>query len=178
MLYGSQFPGSKAFNPAAFAPGPSRAAGRFRPECTAGLRSLASRSCVTTAISSHRKVRSAFSSRVLQHFQSPELRQPQQYPDQPVRPIDANACQQPRLRWREWRFPAPLYQIGGPRSFQLALKLFLSPASRFDTRPRHLRAVESPRDIDSPSSSDRRRWQLRDAERNSQIGVSYENLLR
>jgi CheY-like chemotaxis protein len=54
----------------------------------------------------------------------------------PVRPLDANAGQQPGLRRHEWW----LYQIGGPRSIQLALKLQFSGSWRPPKSgvPRHL----------------------------------------
>jgi len=47
----------------------------------------------------------------------------QQHPNQsPVRPFDADASELPGLRRLQWRLQPP-YQIGGPRSIQLALKL-------------------------------------------------------
>jgi hypothetical protein len=56
-------------------------------------------------------------------FNHPNFGQPDNIlSDPPLRPIDADASQLPRLRRRQWRLQ-PLYQIGGPRSIQLALKL-------------------------------------------------------
>ena len=51
VLYGSQYPGGKAFNPAAFSLTAYRAAGRFRPQRAAGFRAVASRCRVSAAIS-------------------------------------------------------------------------------------------------------------------------------
>ena len=86
-----------------------RAAGRFRAQCPAGVRGLASRFCVAKAVLSDREVWASFPIRVLQHIQPPKLRQPQQHPWQPtVWPIYADAGEQPRLRRCQWRLQPPV----------------------------------------------------------------------
>ncbi len=64
---------------------------------------------------------------LLQHLQAPELRQPRQHPNQPP----SSAIRHKRSASGLGSGGAnggfnPLYQIGGPRSIQLALKLQFS----------------------------------------------------
>ena len=60
---------------------------------------------------------------VMKHSPAPKLRQPQQHLNQPaVWPIDADVSQLPGSGGANGGFN-PLYQIGGPHSIQLALKL-------------------------------------------------------
>src|SRR6266404_2106672 len=56
-------------------------------------------SCRAAACERGREGRASFPGRVLQHSEPPELRKSQQRPDQPaVRPLDANAGEQSRVR--------------------------------------------------------------------------------
>jgi hypothetical protein len=60
---------------------------------------------------------------LLQYLQPPQLRQPQQQPDQPsLRPIDPTLASSLGSGGANGGFNS-LYQIGDPRSIQLALKL-------------------------------------------------------
>ena len=68
---------------------------------------VASRFCGAAAIFTHlREIGVSFPGRVLQPIQPPQLRQPQQLPNQStVRPVDTNSCKLSRLRRCQWLQP-------------------------------------------------------------------------
>ncbi len=67
--------------------------------------------------------RMAFRAEFFDIFNHPNFGKPQQHPEQPpVRPLDANAGEQPGLWRRKWRLQPPLPNRRRP-SIQLALKL-------------------------------------------------------
>src|SRR5208337_3484228 len=107
-LYGSSYPGGKAFNPAAFT-APPAGTGRPGAQYPARLWSMASRFCRASAIQAHRKGGSPVPRRDVQRIQPSELRSSGQSGRLcAVWPIHADAGQQPGRRRRKWRLQSAL----------------------------------------------------------------------
>jgi hypothetical protein len=105
--FGSQYPGGKIFNKAAFSVSPKGSAREHRPQCPAGFRSYASRCCRPASVSSHREHEPAFPFGVLQHFQPAEFRQSRQQ-------LNHRCSVTPRKSWRAALVPAALMAASTP----------------------------------------------------------------
>ena len=123
MLYGAQYPGGKAFNPAAFTPAPVGQQGDFGRDVLRGFGAWQADVAFQRQFSLTEKVALRFRGELFNVFNHPSFGPP----DNNL--ADALFGQSTQTLASSLGSGGangglnPLYQIGGPRSVQLALKL-------------------------------------------------------
>jgi hypothetical protein len=128
-LYGSQYPGGKAFNPAAFTPPPSDANGNPLRQGNLGRNTLRGFGAAQWDFAVHRdfpiheSLKLQFRAEFLNLLNHPNFGSPSSIIDQGGFGVATQMLGQSLTDFVGTGGFDPLYQIGGPRSMQFALKL-------------------------------------------------------
>jgi hypothetical protein len=122
VLYGSQYPGGKAFNPAAFTPAPTGQQGDFGHNVLRGFGAWQADVAFQRQFRLTEKVGLRFRGEFFNIFNHPNFGSPDNSLTSPLfgqstQTLASNLAGADNAGFN------PLYQIGGPRSIQLALKL-------------------------------------------------------
>jgi Carboxypeptidase regulatory-like domain/TonB dependent receptor len=123
VLHGSQYPGGKAFNPAAFTPPPSGQQGNFSRNLLRGFGAWQSDAAFQRQFHFTEKVGLRFRSEFFNFFNHPEFGPPGNNLTQPLFGKSTQTLASSLGSGGANGGFNPLYQLGGPRSVQLALKL-------------------------------------------------------
>jgi len=122
VLYGSQYPGGKAFNPAAFTPPPTGQQGDFGRNVLRGFGAWQADVAFQRQFRLTEKVGLRFRGEFFNLFNHPNFGPPTNSLTSPLFGQSAQTLASSLAGGVGAGFN-PLYQIGGPRSIQLALKL-------------------------------------------------------
>ena len=122
VLYGSQYPGGKAFNPAAFAPPPAGQQGDFGRNVLRGFGATQVDLALQRQFHLTERLGLSFRGEFFNIFNHPNFGSPN---NMLTSPLFGQSTQMlaSSLAGADNAGFNPLYQIGGPRSIQLALKL-------------------------------------------------------
>jgi hypothetical protein len=123
VFYGSQYPGGKAFNPAAFTPPPTGQQGDFSRNVLRGFGATQVDFAVQRQFSLTEKLRLNFRSEFFNMFNHPNFGSPNNSLTSPLFGLSTQTLASSLGSGGANGGFNPLYQIGGPRSIQLALKL-------------------------------------------------------
>jgi hypothetical protein len=122
VLYGSQYPGGKAFNPAAFAPPPSGQQGNLGRNVLRGFGAWQADVSLQRGFHLTEKLTLRFRAEFFNIFNHPNFGSPNNTLTNPLFGQSTQTLANGLAGGNNAGFN-PLYQIGGPRSIQLALKL-------------------------------------------------------
>ncbi len=122
VLYGSQYPGGKAFNPAAFTPPPTGQQGDFGRNVLRGFGAWQADLAFQRQFRLTEKVGLRFRGEFFNLFNHPNFGPPTNSLTSPLFGLSTQTLASSLAGADNAGFN-PLYQIGGPRSVQLALKL-------------------------------------------------------
>jgi hypothetical protein len=122
-LYGSQYPGGKAFNPAAFTPPPTGQQGDFGRNVLRGFGALQADVAFQRQVQLSEKVGLRFRGEFFNLFNHPNFGPPNNNLTSPLFGQSTQTLASSLGSGGANGGFNPLYQIGGPRSIQLALKL-------------------------------------------------------
>jgi hypothetical protein len=122
VLYGSQYPGGKAFNPAAFAPPPSGQQGTLGRNVLRGFGAWQADVSLQRGFHLTEKLTLRFRAEFFNIFNHPNFGSPNNTLTNPLFGQSTQTLANGLAGGNNAGFN-PLYQIGGPRSIQLALKL-------------------------------------------------------
>jgi Carboxypeptidase regulatory-like domain/TonB dependent receptor len=123
VLYGSQYPGGKAFNPAAFAPPPKGQQGDFGRNVLRGFGAWQADVAFQRQFQLTEKVGLCFRGEFFNLFNHPNFGPPTNSLTSPLFGLSTQTLASSLGSGGANGGFNPLYQIGGPRSIQLALKL-------------------------------------------------------
>jgi hypothetical protein len=123
IKYGSQFPGGKAFNPAAFTPPPTEQQGDFGRNVLRGFGAWQADVAFRRQFHIAEKVRLRFRGEFSNLFNHPNFGPPDNNLTDPLFGQSTQTLASSLGSGGANGGFNPLYQIGGPRSIQLALKL-------------------------------------------------------
>jgi hypothetical protein len=122
VLYGSQYPGGKAFNPAAFTPPPAGQQGDFGRNVLRGFGAWQADVALQRQFHVTEKTGLLFRAEFFNIFNHPNFGSPNNTLSSPLFGRSTQTLASSLASATNAGF-SPLYQIGGPRSIQLALKL-------------------------------------------------------
>ncbi len=122
VLYGSEYPGGKAFNPAAFTPPPTGQQGDFGRNVLRGFGAWQADFALQRQFHLTERLALRFRGEFFNIFNHPNFGSPDNTLSDPLFGQSTQMLAS-SLAGRQNAGFNPLYQIGGPRSIQLALKL-------------------------------------------------------
>ena len=122
VLYGSQYPGGKAFNPAAFVPAPSGQQGDLGRNVVRGFGSWQADLGLQKQFHLTEQIALRFRAEFFNIFNHPNFGSPNNILSRPLFGQSTETLANSLAGGNNAGFN-PLYQIGGPRSIQLALRL-------------------------------------------------------